>query len=70
MHLCFKLPESSCDPAIAKIMKKNSKMMRVSLSSGMALKRAYISTFKPRTLEIVFRGLITLKVLREPRENS
>ena len=52
------------------MMKKNSKMMSVSLSSGMAENRAYISTFKPLTLEIVFRGLMTLKVLSEPRENS
>ena len=48
---------------MAKMMKKNSKIIRVSLRSGKAEKRAYIRTLRPLILEMVLSGLSTLNTL-------
>jgi hypothetical protein len=45
------------------MMKKKSKIIRVSLSRGSAENRAYMSTLSPLMDEIVFRGLKTRKTL-------
>lgn len=60
----FKLPVISYVPAIEYTVKKNNRMTIVSLSSGMELMRACISTFRPFTDEIVFSGLITRNTLK------
>ena len=52
---------------MAKMMKKKSKMMIVSLSSGMAPKRACISTLSPLIEEMVLSGLITRNTLSPER---
>ena len=57
----------SWHPAIAKTKKKNMSTSRESLSRGMALIRADTITLRPCTLEMVLRGLITLKDLRALR---
>jgi hypothetical protein len=44
-------------------------MTRVSLRRGRAEKRAFISTFRPLMLDIVFRGLNTLNTLRLAKLN-
>ena len=64
MHLCFRDPDISCKPPIPKAMKKNPRMISVSLRRGMAENTAVIRTLSPLTLEIVFKGLKTLNVLR------
>lgn len=51
-------------PAIAIMAKKKHRIERVSPSKGMAWNNACISTFRPLTLEIVLRGLMTLNALR------
>ena len=52
---------------MAKIPAKNIRIMMVCLSRGMAEKRACIRTLRPLMEEMVLRGLMTLKALREPR---
>ena len=47
------------------MIKKNIKIKIVSLSIGKADSTATIRTFKPLILEIVFKGLKTLKVLND-----
>jgi len=49
-------------------MKKKIRIIMVSLSMGKADSTATIRTFKPLILEMVFKGLSTLKVLREETE--
>jgi len=64
MHRFLSIPVISWVPPIAKMMKKKRRMIIVSLKSGIADKRACMSTFSPLILEIVLRGLSTLKTLR------
>ena len=52
---------------MANTRKKNISTSRESLSKGMELIRADTITLRPYTLEIVLRGLITLKDLRALR---
>jgi hypothetical protein len=40
IHLFFRLPPKSCKPAIAKIKKKKTRMIKVSPSKGSELRRA------------------------------
>lgn len=47
-----------------KAIKKNPRIIKVSLSRGIAENTAVIKTLRPLTLEMVLRGLITLKVLK------
>jgi hypothetical protein len=63
MHLYFKSPPNIWRPAMAKMMKKKSKIMRVSLNKGSASIKASIKTLRPLILEMVLRGLKTLKTL-------
>ena len=49
---------------MAIMMKKNNRMSKVSLSSGIAENRATISTFRPLILEMALRGLNTRNALR------
>jgi len=63
MHLTLSWPDKRFKPMIAKMAKKKSKMMIVSLSNGMAWNKADIKTFSPLTEEIVLSGLMTLKAL-------
>jgi len=69
MHLDFSIPPIRFEPAIDKIMKKNIRMTIVSCKRGMAENSAFISTFRPLTLEIVFNGLNTRKALKAPTLN-
>lgn len=48
------------------MMKKNMRITMVSCKRGIAEKSALIRTFKPLTLEIVFKGLSTRKALNAP----
>lgn len=57
------------EPAMDKMMKKNMRMTIVSCKRGMAENRAFMSTLRPLTLEIVFRGLNTRKALKAPTLN-
>ena len=57
------------EPAIDKIMKKNIRMTIVSFKRGIAEKSAFMSTFRPLTLEIVFNGLRTRNALKAPTLN-
>ena len=54
---------------MAMMIKKNMRIMSVSLSRGKAEKRATISTFRPLILEIALRGLRTLNTLKLDGEN-
>lgn len=63
-HLFIKFPLIVYKPAIANTPKKNNNIMIVSLSKGIADNRATIKTLRPSILEIVLRGLKTLKDLR------
>ena len=63
MQRFLRYPPKSCNPAIAKIKKKNSSTIIVSLSSGIEDKRAETITFSPSIEEILFKGLKTLKAL-------
>ena len=67
-HLYFNSPLSSYRPATAKIMKKNIRIMMVSLSKGIAVNKAVTSTLSPSILCIVLRGLKTLKARSPPKE--
>jgi hypothetical protein len=49
---------------MAKAMKKNPRIIRVSVSNGMADSTATINSFRPLMLDIVFKGRRTLKVLK------
>lgn len=69
MHLFIKLPDIKFVPAIAKMAKKNKRMIIVLPSMGNACARAYTRTFKPLTEEIVLSGLKTLKDLKLLNEN-
>lgn len=62
-HLNLKAPVKSWHPAIAKIRKKAISTRIESLSRGMALTKADTMMRRPCTLEIVLRGLMTLKDL-------
>ena len=55
---------NSCRPAIENIRMKNISTMRASLSIGRALSREETMILSPWMLEIVLRGLMTLKDLR------
>ena len=52
------------------MVKKKSKMIIVSLSKGIELRSADMSTFKPLTDEIVLRGLMTRNTLRLERSTA
>ena len=64
MHRCLSFPANIWVHAIEKITKKNMRMRIVSLSIGSAESTAVIKTLRPLILEIDFRGLATLKVLK------
>lgn len=66
-HLFLNAPVNNWHPAIANIRKKNMSTRMESLSKGTALIRAATMIRRPYTLEIVLRGLITLKDLNTLR---
>jgi hypothetical protein len=66
-HLFLRAPVNSWQPAIANTRKKNTSTSNESLRRGMALIKADTITLRPWTLEIVLRGLMTLKDLRALR---
>jgi len=62
-HRIFRDPENNYVPAIAKVKKKPKRIVMVSPSIGSAEIRAVTRTLRPLILEIVRRGLATLKAL-------
>lgn len=62
-HLFLRTPLQSCVPAIAKIMKKNTKIMTVSTSKVTVFMSAVTIILRPSIPEIVLRGLNTLNDL-------
>ena len=62
-HLFNKLPPIVWRPAIAKTQKKKINIMIVSLRRGRADRRAETRILSPSILDIVLRGLRTLKDL-------
>jgi hypothetical protein len=66
-HLFFRAPVNNWQPAMAKTKRKNISTRIESLRSGSALIREDTITLSPATLDIVRRGLITLKDLNALR---
>ncbi len=65
MQVCFIVPANICRPAMPKIKWKNKITIPASASRGKADARADTMTLSPSTEEIVRRGLMTLKDLRD-----
>jgi len=70
MHLFLSEPDISYVPPIANMTKKNNKIIIVSLSSGIAPNRAYMSTLSPLMDEMVFKGRITRNTLSPERSTD
>ena len=68
MHRFFNTPMKSCNPPMAKTMKKKTSTIMESTRSLRAENKDSRMTFSALILEIVLRGLSTLRTLREERE--
>lgn len=69
-HLFFNKPINNCNPPIAKIIKKNNKIIIESISSLIAENKEFKITFNAWILEIVLRGLSTLSTLKEANPDA